>query len=83
MSRYYVGLDVHKAGICVAVLNAAGRLVMEAADRVLALLREHEAPRFVARRAALEQPVAFSPQVGLDGEICPQSKVTARRQKAG
>jgi len=29
MSRYYVGLDVHKASICVAVLNAEGRLVME------------------------------------------------------
>ncbi|HEX7315773.1 MAG TPA: transposase [Pyrinomonadaceae bacterium] len=29
MSRYYVGLDVHKASICVAVLNATGKLVME------------------------------------------------------
>jgi transposase len=29
MSRYYVGLDVHKASICAAVLNAAGKLVME------------------------------------------------------
>ncbi|HEY0171596.1 MAG TPA: IS110 family transposase [Pyrinomonadaceae bacterium] len=29
MSRYYVGLDVHKASICIAVLNAAGKLVME------------------------------------------------------
>jgi len=29
MSDYYVGLDVHKASICVAVLNAAGKLVME------------------------------------------------------
>lgn len=29
MSCYYVGLDVHKASICVAVLNAAGKLVME------------------------------------------------------
>ena len=29
MSRYYVGLDVHKASICVAVLSAAGKLVME------------------------------------------------------
>lgn len=29
MSRYYVGLDVHKASICVAVLNAAGKLVTE------------------------------------------------------
>lgn len=29
MSRYYVGLDVHKASICVAVLNAAGKFVME------------------------------------------------------
>ena len=28
MSRYYVGLDVHKASICIAVLNAAGKLVM-------------------------------------------------------
>ena len=29
MSRYYVGLDVHKATICVAVLNASGKLVTE------------------------------------------------------
>jgi hypothetical protein len=29
MSRYYVGLDVHQASICIAVLNAAGKLVME------------------------------------------------------
>jgi transposase len=29
MSRYYVGLDVHKASISIAVLNAAGKLVME------------------------------------------------------
>lgn len=29
MSDYYVGLDVHKASICVAVLNADGKLVME------------------------------------------------------
>lgn len=29
MSRYYVGLDVHKASICVAVLNDKGKLVME------------------------------------------------------
>jgi hypothetical protein len=29
MSDYYVGLDVHKASICIAVLNAAGKLVME------------------------------------------------------
>src|SRR5215212_9122281 len=29
MSRYYVGLDVHKASICIAVLNASGKLVME------------------------------------------------------
>jgi transposase len=29
MSDYYVGLDVHQASICIAVLNAAGRLVME------------------------------------------------------
>ncbi|MET0623604.1 MAG: IS110 family transposase [Pyrinomonadaceae bacterium] len=29
MSRYYVGLDVHKASICIAVLNTAGKLVME------------------------------------------------------
>ncbi|HEY9285235.1 MAG TPA: hypothetical protein VIP46_20455, partial [Pyrinomonadaceae bacterium] len=29
MSTYYVGLDVHKASICVAVINAAGKLVME------------------------------------------------------
>jgi transposase len=29
MSCYYVGLDVHKASICIAVLNAGGKLVME------------------------------------------------------
>jgi transposase len=29
MSCYYVGLDVHKASICIAVLNADGKLVME------------------------------------------------------
>jgi hypothetical protein len=29
MSTYYVGLDVHKVSICIAVLNAAGKLVME------------------------------------------------------
>jgi transposase len=29
MSRYYVGLDVHQASICIAVLNADGKLVME------------------------------------------------------
>ncbi len=29
MSDYYVGLDVHKASICIAVLNADGKLVME------------------------------------------------------
>jgi len=29
MSCYYVGLDVHKASICIAVLNAEGKLVME------------------------------------------------------
>src|SRR5918997_7054134 len=29
MSMYYVGLDVHKASICIAVLNAEGKLVME------------------------------------------------------
>ena len=29
MSNYYVGLDVHKASICVAVLNADGKSVME------------------------------------------------------
>src|SRR5215204_2160891 len=29
MSRYYVGLDVHKASICIAVLNPAGKLVIE------------------------------------------------------
>ena len=29
MSCYYVGLDVHKASICIAVLNAAGKLVIE------------------------------------------------------
>ncbi len=29
MNVYYVGLDVHKASICIAVLNADGKLVME------------------------------------------------------
>ena len=29
MSNYYVGLDVHKASICVAVLNSDGKSVME------------------------------------------------------
>jgi hypothetical protein len=29
MSRYYVGLDVHKASISIAVLNASGKLVTE------------------------------------------------------
>jgi hypothetical protein len=29
MSCHYVGLDVHKASICIAVLNADGKLVME------------------------------------------------------
>jgi hypothetical protein len=29
MSDYYVGLDVYKASICIAVLNADGKLVME------------------------------------------------------
>ncbi len=29
MSHYYVGLDVHKASICIAVLNVDGKLVME------------------------------------------------------
>jgi hypothetical protein len=29
MSCYYVGLDVHKASICIAVLNADSKLVME------------------------------------------------------
>jgi transposase len=29
MSRYYVGLDVHKASICIAVVNASGKLAME------------------------------------------------------
>lgn len=29
MSCYYVGLDVHKASICIAVINASGKLVME------------------------------------------------------
>jgi len=29
MSDYYVGLDVHKASICIAVLSATGKLVME------------------------------------------------------
>ena len=44
MSRYYVGLDVHKASICVAVLDAAGKPVMESviessAPTVLDLLK--------------------------------------------
>src|SRR5215210_7324967 len=30
MKTYYVGLDVHKASICIAVLNAEGKLVTEA-----------------------------------------------------
>jgi len=29
VNTYYVGLDVHKASICIAVLNAAGKSVME------------------------------------------------------
>lgn len=29
MSDYYVGLDVHKARLCVAVINADSKLVME------------------------------------------------------
>src|SRR5215213_2447073 len=29
VKTYYVGLDVHKASICIAVLNAEGKLVME------------------------------------------------------
>jgi transposase len=29
VNTYYVGLDVHKASICIAVLNAEGKLVME------------------------------------------------------
>jgi transposase len=29
VNAYYVGLDVHKASICIAVLNASGKLVME------------------------------------------------------
>lgn len=29
MSTYYVGLDVHKASICIAVLNVEGKSVME------------------------------------------------------
>jgi transposase len=29
MNVYYVGLDVHKASICIAALNAEGKLVME------------------------------------------------------
>lgn len=29
MSCYYVGLDVHKSSICIAVLNANGKSVME------------------------------------------------------
>ena len=29
MSDYYVGLDVHKASICIAVINASGKLVTE------------------------------------------------------
>jgi hypothetical protein len=30
MNTYYVGLDVHKASICIAILNATGKLVTEA-----------------------------------------------------
>lgn len=29
MNTYYVGLDVHKASICIAVMNADGKLMME------------------------------------------------------
>jgi hypothetical protein len=29
VNTYYVGLDVHQASICIAVLNADGKLVME------------------------------------------------------
>jgi acyl-coenzyme A thioesterase PaaI-like protein len=29
MSDYYVGFDVHQASICIAVLNTAGKLVIE------------------------------------------------------
>lgn len=29
MGTYYVGLDVHKASICIAVVNVDGKLVME------------------------------------------------------
>jgi transposase len=45
MSCYYVGLDVHKASICIAVLNADGKLVMESvvetsAATILGFLKE-------------------------------------------
>jgi len=44
VSTYYVGLDVHKASICIAVLNADGKLVMESvvetsAATILAFLK--------------------------------------------
>ena len=28
MNHYYVGLDVHKASICIAVINAEGKLAI-------------------------------------------------------
>lgn len=45
MSCYYVGLDVHKASICIAVLNAGGKLVIESvietsAATILGFLKE-------------------------------------------
>lgn len=37
MNAYYVGLDVHKASICIVVLNADGKLVMESVVETSAL----------------------------------------------
>ncbi|MGB8510437.1 MAG: hypothetical protein WCD76_18835 [Pyrinomonadaceae bacterium] len=35
MSRYYVRLDVHKAGISIAVLDQEGKLVVESVVEVV------------------------------------------------
>lgn len=45
MNTYYVGLDVHKASICIAVSNASGKLVTESvietsAATILGFLKE-------------------------------------------
>jgi hypothetical protein len=44
MSDYYVGLDMHKASICIAVLNSDGKLMIESvietnAATILAFLK--------------------------------------------